>query len=89
MKRIGRALRVGFAWVYGGDGESSHTSAVLASYHHPASITWRWALYWNRPSRGFAARRWVGPNGHGFISISSPLSGLYFSWQPHCWRPAE
>ena len=41
----------GFNWTYGGD-SSSKTCACLAGYHNPRSITWRWALYWNKPLKG-------------------------------------
>ena len=46
---LGRSLHfkngfhIGFNWMHG-NGHSSKTAAVLAGYHHPNSITWRWSL---------------------------------------------
>lgn len=39
---------IGWSWVHC-NYESSRTSAILASYHDPKSITWSWALYWQQP----------------------------------------
>lgn len=44
-------LFLGFTWMHDGQGYSSHTSAVIASWHRPKSITWRWVLTWHRPYR--------------------------------------
>jgi len=44
-------LSFGFSWVHC-NGESSKSCAMLASYHPPNSITWRWAVYWLKPKAG-------------------------------------
>jgi hypothetical protein len=82
-------LKLGFTWVHC-NGESSHSSACLLSFHHPLSITWRWALYWIRP-RGigkFTCSRWRPPNDEmGSITFGLPFIGAFsLSWQAHLWR---
>lgn len=74
------------AWVHC-NGESSHTSVCLASFHHPDSITWRWALYWNKNlSWASGASTWKAPNGNGSISFRLPwIGGLSLAWQEHMW----
>ncbi len=44
---LANGIRFGWSWVHCG-GESSKTSAVLASCHPPDSITWTWSLTWQR-----------------------------------------
>ena len=72
---------------YGPNGPSDFY--VLASWHHPASITWRWALYWWPPRRswfGFSHQR---HNCGGHTSLTLPLAGtLSFAWQQAMWRKA-
>ena len=46
--RFANGFRVGWNWVHG-NGETSKTSACIASYHNPRSLTWRWALYYYPP----------------------------------------
>ena len=82
-------LKIGFSWVYGGDGTSSKTSALLASYHHPRSITWRWALYWCRSDplerKRFSWSRHLGD--YGWFSFSLPFfGGLSLQYQQHMFR---
>ena len=91
--RFGSGLSVGFNWVHG-NGRTSKTSAVLASYHHPESITWRWALDWVRPTKLLVLPRvqhWK-PNPQatmGSFSILLPLIGAFaFRWQAHMFRKA-
>lgn len=79
-------LSLGFNWVHG-NGTTSKTSAILAGYHPPRSITWRWAFYWVRTRRlfqlGFSAR-W---SMYGYVGILLPLIGGFdFRWQPYMWR---
>jgi hypothetical protein len=42
-------FHIGFNWVHC-NGITSKTSAVIAGYHPPSSITWLWALYWSKPA---------------------------------------
>lgn len=81
-------LSVGFNWVHG-NGKTSKTSACLIGYHPPKSVTWRWAIYWEKPSNALAPpsfNKWCGPGGHGFVSVQLPIiGGLTFRWQPR-WR---
>ena len=83
-KRCGYSWRgfwIGFRWVTDGFGYSSYSTASLASFHHPRSITWRWALYWSRPPSRFT----VSIQKRG-IGISAPWAGgLWLSWQDHMW----
>lgn len=71
---------------FGPDGPSDFY--VLASWHHPASITWRWALYWHPPRRSTRfARMWVRHNCGGHATLTMPLIGsLAVSWQDAMWR---
>jgi hypothetical protein len=78
-----RGLKFGFKWVHGG-GFSSRTSAVLASWHPPSSITWRCALYWYKPggSRPFSLQwQWRSKRTyHGIYGFSLPLIGGFSLW---------
>lgn len=76
-------LRIGFSWVYGSDGLSSKTSAILASYHDPRKIMWRWALYWNKSKGKFSVwRHGTKQSSQGSMGFSIPfLGGLNYSWQ--------
>ena len=75
-------FKVGFNWVHG-NGRTSKTSAVIAAYHPPSSITWLWALYWCKPSgwRPSAGKLFRG------AYVRLPLVGaLELRWQsamPH------
>lgn len=84
-------LRVGFSWVHG-NGETSKLSAMLAAFHPPRSITWLWALYWNKPRKLLCApeiTRWKTPNGSGSTTVTLPfVGGLCLSWQQAMWRVA-
>lgn len=84
-----RGFKIGWRWVFGGDGPPSRNSAIIASYHHPESITWRWALYWSRDTSGRAWAR-IFRHEYGYVQFSLPLvGGLRLSWQPHMMRRAE
>ncbi len=75
--KFSNGFRIGFNWVHG-NGRTSKTSAVLASYHPPNSITWVWALYWNKPNG------WKPSTGKLFrgIYVRLPLfGGLEVRWQ--------
>lgn len=89
--RFSNGLFIGFTWVYGGDGTSSHTSAALAGYHRPDSITWRWALYWGKPGK-FTWRMlyWTrNPSGYNWIALTLPFIGSFtLHVQPHMIREA-
>lgn len=55
---------------------------VLASYHPPHYVAWRWAIYWNR-------LKWLAPLTFTYddkftksISFGAPIIGhLSFRWQ--------
>lgn len=76
---------LGFHWVHG-NGSTSKTSAVLAAYHPPSSITWGWCLDWNRPQRLAVwpkLSRWNPAKGYGSLSLTLPLiGGFTVRWQP-------
>lgn len=86
--------KYGFWWVHC-NGESSKTSAMLACYHHPQSITWRWALYWQLPkkkdekimSKSQLPIPWIHRTKGGYGSVGTGifpfLGGLNLSWQQH------
>lgn len=80
-------LSFGFNWVHG-NGETSKTSAILAGYSPPWSITWGWAVYWNRPSGLFVLpriSRWSPRpgSGYGSLTVALPLiGGFSVRWQP-------
>lgn len=88
---LASGLSIGFNWVHG-NGQTSKTSAILAGYHHPDSITWRWALYWEKP----AALRWLPrasvwrpqpDSAMGSRTLVLPLVGsLCLRWQAHMFR---
>ena len=86
MKISLRGLKLNLRWTHDGQGYSSHTSYSLASYHHPDSCTWRWALYWNR-NRGWKpiAHYWTPNKGKtGSMGLTFPIiGGLFLSWQQH------
>jgi hypothetical protein len=91
-----RGLSVGFQWVCGGDGASSKSSALLAAWHHPRSITWRWAVYWNRGTRrllpaiegGYWGGKFFSPSGELSATFRLPLwlGSLSIRTQAHMWR---
>jgi hypothetical protein len=77
-------LSLGFSWTHG-NGCSSKTSAMIASFHPPRSITWLWAVYWIKP-------RWNttphATRGHRSWSIGLPLLGsLMLITQAEMLRP--
>lgn len=80
-------LSLGFNWVHG-NGETSKTSAILAGYSPPWSLTWGWAVYWERP-RSLSllpkVSRWSPRTGSGYgsIHVTLPLiGGLTVKRQP-------
>lgn len=78
-------LHIGFNWVHG-NGRTAKTIACIAGYHHPNSITWRWALYWHKPS-SFKAWYCRRKGIYGEIGFGVPIAGgLCLSWQPHMMR---
>ena len=83
-----RGLYVGFTWVWG-NGNTSRTTALVAAYHHPRSLTWRWGLYWLAPS-GWFVQRPHSHNGYGGMMVGVPIfGGLMVQWQPSVWEPEE
>ena len=81
-------LSLGFNWSHG-NGTTSKTSAILAGYHPPRSITWRWALDWNKPRKTIIpfVRKWGALSGYGSLSVGFPLvGGITFRWQPEVRR---
>jgi len=76
---------IGFTWVHDGDGRSSKTSACIASYHHPKSITWRWALYWER-RKPFGFFKWSFREWGSIGFVFPVIGGLTLRWQETLWR---
>lgn len=80
-------LSLGFNWVHG-NGETTKTSAALASYSPPWSLTWGWALYWERPRSLVLlpkVSRWCPRPGsdYGSLHLTLPLiGGFTVRWQP-------
>jgi len=87
LKRFRNGVNIDLAWVHC-NGETSYSTVIIASYHHPRSITWRWALYYARNHHAIPnVRRFIG-NGSGFVIITLPfwLGELDFRWQAHMMR---
>jgi hypothetical protein len=66
-------------------------SWTLAAYHHPNSITWRWAIWYSARKSGrtglyfMRVHRGCGFNFHAGINL--PLFGsVCMQTQPHMWR---
>lgn len=80
-------LFLGFCWVHC-NGEYSHSSAVLASYHHPRSITWRWALYWHKAGKPILKIiTWNRLPSYGSYTVTLPFVGsLRLVTQEHMFR---
>lgn len=84
---FGNGFKLGFNWVHG-NGKTSKTSAVIAGFHHPKSITWRWAIYWIKPKKLFvfpSFRIWNKCTGSAEITLPL-IGGLSFNWQQNMWR---
>jgi hypothetical protein len=63
---------------------------VLASWHWPRSITWRWSLHWHPRAKGMPVglRRW-GNAQHPHILLRLPVLGeLSFAMQPNVFPKA-
>lgn len=67
-------LFFGFQWVHGG-GETTKSSALLASYHPPSSITWIWAFYWHRPRKVFSKPRFSYNRHTKSVFLTLPVGG--------------
>ena len=86
-----RGLSVGWNWVHG-NGYTSKTSASIASYHHPDSITWRWALYYHLPRGWKSLFRWPridwrNSANYLYCSVNLPfVGGLSLTTQAHMWK---
>jgi hypothetical protein len=70
---------------------------VLASYHHPDSITWRWSISFDPRRRGICwpkfgpgysmGTKFLSPNGYLSAWLVFPLIGTFsLSTQAHMWR---
>ena len=73
----------GFKWIHC-NGETSKTSALIASYHHPKSITWRWSLSWSKKLS--YDKKWLYyKNNNGVVfGFSLPIvGGLTILTQKH------
>ncbi len=58
---------------------------VLAAWHHPNAITWKWALYWQWSLKA-VLKFWTNKNGNGHAYLSIPFIGWFsLSWQPVYW----
>lgn len=88
-----RGFTLGFKWTENGEGFTARTTAAIAGYHPRNSLTWRWALYWQRP-RGLRRPRFIrydcGPKrDHGYWRLDLPLvGGLSFRWRSTMNYPA-
>lgn len=63
---------------------------MVAGWHWPSSITWRWSLKWSksRPIKKLHFHRYN--NGGGSAWVRLPLVGqLHLSWQTNMWRKAQ
>lgn len=82
-------FKLGFIW-HSSQGESSKSSAVLFSWHHPKSITWRFSFTWSKPSKlismpSFKFQR--NPSGYNWYHLHLPIGGGFgLSTQPHMRR---
>lgn len=77
---------------------NSPESFVLASYHHPDSITWRWSVWYSKPRRAEWCWPKIGPGykmgtnywaSNGYFSgwIRLPyVGGVSLNTQPAMWR---
>jgi hypothetical protein len=84
--RFRNGFAIGFNWTHG-NGSTTKTSAIIAGYHPPQSITWRWALYWNRPQKLFQFSASKRSRRYGYFGITLPLiGGFKLNWQPYMWR---
>jgi hypothetical protein len=66
---------------------------ILASYHNPRSITWRWLLAWCTYRPGFPRKLGLSiepkPRMQGLWRFGlGPLGYLYFARQEAMWRDA-
>ena len=70
---------------------------VVAAYHHPDSITWRWSLSfdgrypkkgWPKIGPGFyMGKEWRAPNGNFSAWLRIPFIGSFsFNTQDHLWK---
>lgn len=83
--RFKNGLAVGFNWVHS-NGESSKTSALLASYHPPGQAAWRWAIYWYKPKSLLQKPTITNSktNCYGRTSIHLPVvGGFSYAWQKY------
>ena len=68
---------------------------LIASYHHPRSITWRWAIYLDRKDTSFRFRfgpgysmgkKYYSPNGEFSLWVGLWLIGtISLNIQKHMW----
>jgi len=78
---------------YGGD-KIDRNAIMLAGWHNPRSITWRWVLSYHRRNSPWwrprlPLRLWRH-NAGGSIYLRLPLIGsLCFAWQQSMWRDAK
>jgi hypothetical protein len=79
-----RALIVGPHYFTDGAG-TDRRSVLLAAWHSPRSVTWRWTLSWHSyRARGYRH------NCGGSCAVPIPLAGsLCFAWQRPIWREAQ
>lgn len=87
-------ISFGWNWVHG-NGETSKTSAVIAAYHHPKSITWRFVLTYSPPKLRYGLARNLtfslpqnklfGTGGCGSLCLG-PIGGFFWQWQGHMFR---
>ena len=64
-------------------------SYVVAAYHHPDSITWRWSIWYSLPRKLFVLPKlqYDSTNGYGYLSLNVPIFGsISLNTQPSMWR---
>ena len=68
---------------------------MLAAYHHPESLTWRWCLSWSwrfewrHPRKWVMWHQWLNPGGTGSRSLCIGPFSILYTWQEHHWRTPE
>lgn len=69
---------------------------MIAAYHHPDSLTWRWFVSWSwrfewtwPPSKWVMLSKWVNPNDSGSWHLCIGPLVVRYVWQEHHWRTPE
>lgn len=65
---------------------NSKTLFIIAAYHHPKSITWRWALYLDIKKDKFKFHFWKNAYLNPRFVIGFKYFGIELQTQDHMWR---